>query len=57
MNPIDKSNKHKADRLQVLLKEYGINTVEELDEALRKSIAGMTLGIMTDEILKKVNTA
>lgn len=57
MNPIDNSNKHKADRLQVLLKEYGINTVEELDEALRKSIAGMTLGIMTDEILKKANTA
>lgn len=57
MNRVDTTKKNKMDRLQMLLKEYGINTAEELDAALKKNIEKMTLGIMTDDFLKKANSA
>lgn len=57
MNRVDTTKKNKVDRLQMLLKEYGINTAEELDAALKKNIEKMTLGIMTDDFLKKANSA
>jgi len=57
MNRVDTTQKNKVDRLQMLLKEYGINTAAELDAALKKNIEKMTLGIMTDDFLKKANSA
>lgn len=57
MNRVDTTKKNKMDRLQMLLKEYGINTAEELDAALKKNIEKMNLGIMTDDFLKKANSA
>lgn len=47
----------KAEKLKEILVEYGITTSKELDDALNKSLEGLTIGIMTDRIEKVQNTA
>ncbi|MCI8993134.1 MAG: hypothetical protein HFG80_10530 [Eubacterium sp.] len=39
----------KAENLKEILKGLGIRSQRELDEALSKSLAGLTIGIMTEE--------
>lgn len=38
----------KAERLKEVLKEFGIRSTKDLDEALCKALDGLTIGIMTD---------
>ena len=38
----------KAENLKEILKEFGIRTQKELDEALYKALDGLTIGIMTE---------
>lgn len=46
----DNRDKNQAERLRKTLKSFGINTSEELDQALAASLDAMTIGIMTDVI-------
>lgn len=44
----DKRRNPKAENLKEILKELGIRTQKELDEALNKALDGLTIGIMTE---------
>ena len=39
----------KAENLKLLLKEFGINSPKELDDALPAALGAVTIGIMTDK--------
>ena len=53
----DNRDKNQAERLRKTLKSFGINTSEELDQALAASLDAMTIGIMTDVITAPANSA
>lgn len=53
----DIGNKSQAERLKDILKNFGINSQEELDGALAGVLEAMTIGIMTDTITVPANSA
>ena len=53
----DIGNKSQAERLKDILKNFGINSQEELDGALTGALEAMTIGIMTDTITVPANSA
>ena len=53
----DNRDKNQAERLRKTLKSFGINTSEELDQALAASLDAMTIGIMTDVITTQAHSA
>ena len=53
----DNRDKNQAERLRKTLKSFGINTSEELDQALAASLDAMTIGIMTDVIAAPAHSA
>ena len=53
----DNRDKNQAERLRKTLKSFGINTSEELDQALAASLDAMTIGIMTDVITAQARSA
>ena len=53
----DNRDKNQAERLRKTLKSFGINTSEELDQALAASLDAMTTGIMTDVITAPAHSA
>ena len=53
----DNRDKNQAERLRKTLKSFGINTSEELDQALATSLDAMTIGIMTDVIMAPAHSA
>lgn len=53
----DIGNKSQAERLKYILKSFGINSQEELDDALAGALEAMTIGIMTDTITVPANSA
>ena len=53
----DNRDKNQAERLRKTLKSFGINTSEELDQALAASLDAMTIGIMTDVITAPAHSA
>ena len=55
MKKTDQDNR--AERLRKTLKSFGINTSEELDQALAASLDAMTIGIMTDVITAPAHSA
>ena len=53
----DNRDKNQAERLRKTLKSFGINTSEELDQALAASLDAMTIGFMTDVITAQAHSA
>ena len=53
----DNRDKNQAERLRKTLKSFGINTSEELDQALAASLDAMTIGIMMDVITAPAHSA
>ena len=41
-----------AERLKTLLNSMGIHSEKELDKALEKALDGLTIGIMTDPVIR-----
>ncbi len=41
-----------AERLKALLNGMGIHSERDLDKALEKALDGLTIGIMTDPVLR-----
>lgn len=41
-----------AERLKALLNSMGIHSEKELDKALEKALDGLTIGIMTDPVIR-----
>ena len=41
-----------AEKLKALLKSMGIHSEKELDKALEKALDGLTIGIMTDPVIR-----
>ena len=41
-----------AERLKALLKSMGIHSERDLDKALEKALDGLTIGIMTDPVIR-----
>ena len=41
-----------AERLKTLLNRMGIHSEKELDKALEKALDGLTIGIMTDPVIR-----
>ena len=41
-----------AERLKALLKGMGIHSERDLDKALEKALDGLTIGIMTDPVIR-----
>ena len=53
----DNGNKNQVENLKSILKGFGINTSEELDDALSDALESLTLGIMTEAIAAPANSA
>lgn len=41
-----------TERLKALLNSMGIHSEKELDKALEKALDGLTIGIMTDPVIR-----
>lgn len=41
-----------AERLKALLNSMGIHSEKDLDKALEKALDGLTIGIMTDPVIR-----
>ncbi len=53
----NESKKGQVENLKSILKEFGITTPQELDDALSDALAALTIGIMTEQPVKVENTA
>lgn len=48
----EKAKQTQAERLKALLNGMGIHSEKELEKALEKALDGLTIGIMTDPLIR-----
>lgn len=57
MGKTNEGHNSQIENLKSILKGFGINTSEELDDALSDALGALTIGIMTDNMIGAKNTA
>ena len=49
---VERAQHTQAERLKALLNSMGIHSEKDLDKALEKALDGLTIGIMTDPVIR-----